>query len=323
MSDLPGTSIPGIRRGPLSLRFPLLLLILLALVPASPAAGGTVEPNTIYGEDLVIEGGQVVDRDVMVVFGSVTVDGVAERDVVTFGGSVKVRGEVRGSVTALGGSVVVDPGGSVEGDLICFGGTVSQEARDRVAGKVVLLGSPGRLFGLGGEGGNDQARGFLQSLRWPLVLLLGWLVVTLAVGLAFPGQVAVAAGELARRPLFNGLAGILGVLALCLSLAASVLLSVVIVGIPLLVIFFVTGLVLKVFGMVSVFHLVGRRIGVRLISGDPNPLLLTMLGFLAVGLVRLIPWVGQLVWLLAGVLGIGISLTTKFGSGEPWFRLRN
>lgn len=322
MIDFPGTSVPGIRRRLLAVRVTLLFLALLVLIPTAPAAGDTIEPNTIYGEDLVIEAGQVMARDVMVVFGSVEVDGVAERDVVTFGGSVKVRGEVRGSVTALGGTVVVDPGGAVQGDLICFGGTVSQEARERVEGKVVMLGSPGRLFGLGGDGDDDQARGFFQSLRWPLVLLLGWLVVTLVVGLAFPGQVAVAAGELARRPLFNGLAGILGVLALCLSLAASVLLSVIIVGIPLLVIFIVSGLVLKVFGMVSVFHLVGRRIGGRLSSGDPNPLMLTMVGFLVVGLVRLIPWVGQLVWLLAGVLGIGISLTTKFGSGEPWFRLR-
>jgi hypothetical protein len=323
MSDSPGKPVSGVRRGPLPLHIPLLLLALLLLGPALPAAGDTMAPNTIYGEDLLIEAGEVVDRDLMVVFGSVTVGGVAERDVVTFGGSVKVRGEVRGSVTALGGSVVVDPGGGVQGDLICFGGTVNQETRQRVAGKVVLLGSPGRLFGLGSEVGADQARGFLQSLRWPLVLLLGWLVVTLVVGLAFPGQVAVAAGELGRRPLFNGLAGILGVLALCLSLAASVLLSVLIVGIPLLVIFIVSGLVLKIFGMVTVFHLVGRRICGRLFSGDPNPLLLTMLGFMVLGLVRLIPWVGQLVWLLAGVLGIGISLTTKFGSGEPWFRLKN
>lgn len=317
---------PGFRAIPPSGRQPLwlllLVLVLLVLVPSAPAVGGDGEPNTIYGQDLLVDTGQVVKRDVMVVFGSVIVNGVAERDVATFGGSVKVGGEVRGSVIALGGSVDVEAAGSVQGDLICFGGTVSTETRDRVAGKVVMLGSPGRLFGLGGESADDQAQqGGLQSLRWPLVLLLGWLVVTLIVGLAFPGQVAVAAGELARRPLFNGLAGILGVAALCLSLAASLLLSLLIVGIPFLVIFFVAGLVLKLFGMVAVFHLVGRWIAGRF-SGDPNPLALTMLGFLVVGLVRLIPWVGQLVWLLAGVWGIGISLTTKFGSGAPWFRVR-
>lgn len=318
----PGKGATITRWKPMPLRLALLLLALLVLVPPAPAAGDEGEPNTIYGRDLVIDAGQVMKRDVMVVFGSVTVNGVAERDVATFGGSVKVGGEVRGSVIALGGSVDVEPAGTVQGDLICFGGTVSQETRERVAGKVVLLGSPGRLFGLGGQSGDDQRQGFLQSLRWPLVLLLGWLVVTLVVGLAFPGQVAVAAGELARRPLFNGLAGILGVAALCLSLAASILLSLLIIGIPLLVIFFVAGLVLKVFGMVAVFHLVGRWITSRLSDRSPNPLLLTLVGFLVVGLVRLIPWVGQAVWLLAGIFGIGISLTTKFGSGERWFRLR-
>jgi hypothetical protein len=299
----------------------LLLLFLITLL--LPAAVYAAEPNTIYGRDLVIDAGQVIARDVMVVFGSVTVEGVAQRDVATFGGSVKVRGEVQGSVIALGGSVDIEPAGAVNGDLICFGGTVSREARERVSGKVVMLGSPGRLFGLGGESADSPPAGLLQSLRWPLVLLLGWLVVTLVVGLAFPGQVAVAAGELARRPLFNGLAGILGVAALCLSLAASVLLSLLIIGIPLLVIFLVAGLVLKVFGMVAVFHLAGRWIGGRLSAGSPNPLLLTMLGFCAIGLVRLSPWVGQVVWLLAGILGIGVSLTTKFGSGEAWFRLKN
>ncbi len=313
MIDLPRPSLH---------RFLMLLLVTLVLLPVLPAVADAAEPNTIYGRDLVIDLGEVIARDVMVVFGSVTVDGVAERDVATFGGSVKVRGAVQGSVIALGGSVDIETAGKVEGDLICFGGTVSQETRERVAGKVVMLGSPGRLFGLGGQSVDDMPVGFLQSLRWPLVLLLGWLVVALVVGLAFPGQVAVAAGELARRPLFNGLAGLLGVAALCLSLAASVLLSLLIVGIPLLVIFFVTGLVLKVFGMVAVFHLVGRWIGGRTAGGDPNPLLLTMLGFFAVGLVRLIPWAGQLVWLLAGIMGIGVALTTKFGSGARWFRLR-
>ena len=294
----------------------LLLLLFIAAVPGTAAPAG---PDTIYGEDLVVETGQVVSRDVMVVFGSVTVDGVAERDVVTFGGSVRVRGEVRGSVTALGGAVNVEPGGAVLGDLICFGGSVSEEERERVSGKVVMLGSPGRLFGIGGEA---PRRTFLQSLRWPLVLLLGWLIVTLVVGLAFPGQVAVAAGELARRPLYNGLAGLLGLVALCLSLAASVLRSVVIIGIPLLVIFIVAALVLKIFGMVAVFHLVGSRLGGRLSAGDPNPLLLTLIGFLAVGLVRLVPMVGLVVWLAASVLGVGVALTTKFGSGDPWFMTR-
>jgi len=317
-----GTAATVTNRKPVPLRLLLILLALFVLVPALPAAGDESEPNTIYGQDLVIDAGQVMKRDVMVVFGSVTVNGVAEGDVATFGGSVKVGGEVQGSVIALGGSVDVGSAGAVRGDLICFGGTVSQETRERVAGKVVMLGSPGRLFGLGGQNLDDQPQSVLHSLRWPLVLLLGWLVVTLVVGLAFPGQVAVAAGELGRRPLFNGLAGLLGVAALCLSLAASILLSLLIVGIPLLVIFFVSGLVLKVFGMVAVFHLVGRWTAGRLVAGSPNPLLLTLAGFVAVGLIRLIPWVGQAVWLLAGIFGIGVSLTTKFGSGEPWFRLR-
>lgn len=294
---------------------PALLLLLLPSV-VMPAVASPAAPDTIYGEDLVIETGRVLSRDVMVVFGSVTVDGVAERDVVTFGGSVRVRGEVRGSVTALGGAVAVEPGGAVLGDLICFGGSVSEEERERVAGKVVMLGSPGRFFGIGGEA---PRRGYRQSLRWPLVLLLGWLIVTLVVGLAFPGQVAVAAGELARRPFYNGLVGLLGLLALCLSLAASVLLAVVIIGIPLLVIFIVAALVLKVFGMVAVFHLVGGRLGRGLSAGDPNPLLLTLIGFLAVGLVRLVPVAGMVVWLVASVLGFGVALTTKFGSGQPWF----
>jgi len=313
--------VPGARLGGRPGGGLILMTLLLLLAPALPAAATPVEPNTIYGRDLVIEAGEVVDRDVMVVFGSVTVDGVAKRDVVTFGGSVKVRGEVSGSVIALGGSADVLPGGVVSGDLICFGGTVSREVEERVAGKVVMLGSPGKLFGLGGDAEDEPPASLLSSLRWPLVLLLGWLVVTLVVGLAFPGQVAVAAGELARRPLFNGLAGLLGVAALSLSLAASVLLSVFIVGIPLLVIFFVAGLVVKAFGMVAVFHLTGRLTGGRF-SDDPNPLLLTLLGFLLLGLVRLVPWAGQLVWTLAGVMGIGVSLTTKLGSGEPWFRSR-
>jgi len=78
--------------------------------------------------------------------------------------------------------------------------------------------------------------------------------------------------------------------------------------------------------MVAVFHALGtltagprtpeqaaRR---RWLRGD---LAMVVVGFLVLGLIRLIPVVGPLVWMGASALAIGVALATKFGRREPWF----
>jgi hypothetical protein len=46
---------------------------------------------------------------------------------------------------------------------------------------------------------------------------------------------------------------------------------------------------------------------------------MVVIGALVLGIIRLIPGIGTIVWALASVFGIGVALATKFGRREPWF----
>jgi hypothetical protein len=98
------------------------------------------------------------------------------------------------------------------------------------------------------------------------------------------------------------------------------------VGVPLLFALGVVAILTKIYGMVAVFHAVGTLIagsrtrdqlaGRKWLRGD---LAMVVVGVLILGVIRLIPIVGLIVWSLTSVFGIGTALATKFGRREPWF----
>ena len=53
----------------------------------------------------------------------------------------------------------------------------------------------------------------------------------------------------------------------------------------------------------------------------PRPLNAATLGLLVLGAVKFIPYVGLWAWTAASLIGIGATLSTKFGRREPWFEL--
>ncbi len=105
----------------------------------------------------------------------------------------------------------------------------------------------------------------------------------------------------------------------------SYLISLV-VGIPLLVFLGAFAILTKLYGMVAVFHATGTLlVGAksrddieqrRWLRGD---MAMVTIGLLVIGLLRLIPFVGNVLWMACSLLGVGVALSTKFGRREPWF----
>jgi hypothetical protein len=78
--------------------------------------------------------------------------------------------------------------------------------------------------------------------------------------------------------------------------------------------------------MVAVFHAVGAimagpRTHAEALSGGwlRGDLALTMIGAVTLGALRLVPMVGNVAWIVASVVGLGVALATWFGRREPWF----
>ncbi len=101
---------------------PPFVLCAVALGVALPArAVAAVEParpgvQVVVSGDVHVRKGEV-SRDVVVVHGSVDVDGVVQGSVVVFDGPITVAGLVKGDVVAVDGSVTLIRGAHVTGDV--------------------------------------------------------------------------------------------------------------------------------------------------------------------------------------------------------------
>ena len=94
------------------------------------------------------------------------------------------------------------------------------------------------------------------------------------------------------------------------------------VGVPLVALVILAALVLKLWGMIAVFCWLGGAVrravrrGVRL--HQTAVLQNVVVGLMILGVLKLVPWLGIWVWTAATLIGVGASLTTKFGRQEAW-----
>jgi hypothetical protein len=118
---------------------------------------GTVTMDGTVDGDLMALGGQVqvngtVTGDVLAAGGTVAVAGTVAGDVRTAGGQVTLSGAVGEDAVATGGQTTIPSGASVGGDLIVSGGQVTMAGA--VAGNVE--GSAGTYSGVGSVGGTEH-----------------------------------------------------------------------------------------------------------------------------------------------------------------------
>ena len=152
-----------------------------------------------------------------------------------------------------------------------------------------------------------------------LALVTAWLVLTVALfAVAGDGVLNTSIG-VTEQPFRNFFVGLTGVLASLLTALFFSAFAAAMVGVPLLALVVLAALLLKLWGMVAVFHALGRWLQSRVVRRRWIPLNTALAGLVALGILKLIPWVGIWVWTVATLIGVGAALTTKFGRREPWF----
>ncbi len=254
-----------------------------------------------------------------------TIAGRVESDVAALNGKVTVSGEVAGDVIVLGGNVELGPAARVGGDVFVLGGTIAAAPGAAIAGRsvaypdassawVALLEAPT----LGQSGVSPIVIGA------KLALLTAWLALVLLF-FATSGRQVLATSETAAREPFRCFAvGLTGVVTMVLTALFFSLFAAALVGVPLLALVVLLGVVLKLWGMVAVFHAFGGWVlsfarSRRGLAPRLSPLNVAALGLLVLGAIKLLPWVGLLAWHVATFIGVGAALTTKLGRREPWF----
>lgn len=268
------------------------------------SAGGI----TVFGKNIHLT--ESVNGSVQVVFGSARIDA-----------------SVGGDVLVFGGDIVFGPEAFVEGDVISFGGEVMGLNPARVRGRLSLdrIDSvEGSQLGMTVSALNDPFS--IVGVALKLTLLAGWLLAALVLSVTSGREIRASSLELRSSPLQTFILGLVAFTSLVLTAIVFSYLISLVVGIPLLVCLGVFAILTKIYGMVAVFHAVGTLL-VRTKTRDESDrrrwlrgdMAMVTIGLVVIGLLRLIPFVGNVLWMGCSLLGVGVALSTKFGRREPWF----
>lgn len=323
----------------LSASFVMAASAIVALAPGAPAAqpGGTAsaEPPAVYhhtGSRLA------VGRDVHVKGDEEVTDAV-----VVIGGSLRVDGRVRDGILVVGGDVHLGPTADVRGDVSLVGGHLTRESPSRLLGQVtyVSFGEWGRLLDVEWWPALDFGRlggwlGLAATISRVSLLAVPMLVIVLVARRTVARVGRAAAAEPFRAAVVGLTAEVLFIpLVLIFSIALGITvigLPIVAVLIPLAVITAVTAMLLgytalacrlgewaegrlgwKPHGtvlatVVGLLLIVGPTLLARMLDVAPAPLHAVAVALLTAGLV-----VEFVVW----TIGLGATLLTAFGGASP------
>jgi hypothetical protein len=275
-----------------------------------------------FGDDVIIDEGEVVGGDAVAILGSVLVNGTLEGDAVAVGGTVTVgpHGRVDGDAVGIGGGVSKDPGGVIRGERVSIGrGGHWAGTWDRGGFTRYHRPFPWGFFSRGGR--------LLMWIVWTIMLVLLALLIT-----AVARRPVETISMKAKHEAFK--MGLIGLAAWLLLGPAMLLFIVTIIGIPigLLVLPMVFALALLV-GYTAVSLAVGERFGGGANGRSPyvsvaiGILVLQALNIIA-GIIRMpgswigafgfvIALIGYAVIFVAATVGLGAVITTRFGTAKP------
>ncbi len=280
------------------------------------------------GRSLEVKEGEHVDSAV-VYGGNLAVRGVVEDDAVVFGGNLEINGHVAGDAHAFGGNVVLGPDAVVEGDVSAFGGSVLKQDGAQVAGSTESFGGAhiGRM--VAGElkenlrdikkqtrAERDEAKAEEKEERRRgsgFATFLVWFAMLFGTGflgqLFFPTRMKQLGAEIRADPVRSGVVGVLGTLAM---VPITVVLTVTLIGIPVMLALWVVAFLTTALGFAAVANEIGAR--VPMLRGRKTQAMVLALGLLILLVVGHIPVLGPLALTLATLVAFGAVIRTRFGN---------
>ncbi len=281
------------------------------------------------GRSLEVKEGEHVDSAV-VYGGNLAVRGVVEDDAVVFGGNLEINGHVAGDAHAFGGNVVLGPNAVVEGDVSAFGGNVLKQDGAQVEGSTESFGGAhiGRMVAgelkenlrdlkkqaKGSEHDEEEAQEKAERRRGSgFATFLVWFAMLFGTGflgqLFFPTRMKQLGSEIRAEPMKSGVVGVLGALAM---VPITVVLTVTLIGIPVMLALWVVAFLTTALGFAAVANEIGARVPV--LRGRKTQAMVLALGLLILLVVGHIPVLGPLALTLATLVAFGAVIRTRFGN---------
>jgi len=250
--------------------------------------------------------------------GTVVVDTgeVACGNLTTFGGTVVVNGELQGDLVAFNSNTII--AGTVDGNIDIYGGSVTLQSNSYVHGDVHLYG------GHGIEGQNIHLNGTVidetKHVNWLFAgsgfsfvfwFLLVWLGLGFLSTSLLPEHVMIV-----RTTVVNNTrrSAIIGLLSALLALPVMIVLVALILSIPLAIIVGLGLVAAWTLGMVAVGWLIGEHILSRVAPHQNTRIMQIVVGLTVLILAGSLPYIGWLISLGAGLLGLGAVFLSRFGT---------
>jgi uncharacterized RDD family membrane protein YckC len=299
-------------------------LALALSVPALPAAQEidiTIRhwnnPALRIGQDYTLRANDTA-RDVVVIAGDALIEGRVDRDVVVVLGRARLASTavIDGSFVVLGGTAVVAEGAQVREDLFVAGG-VESAAGFNPGGHHIVLGTAGmgnRLREIVPwlTHGLLLGRPIVPGLPWVWTIAFVFFLVNLLINFVFDTPVRAAATTLRATPLSAFMTGLLVML---LAGPVCVLLAVSVVGIAVIPFVLCALLLGAVIGKVGF----ARWIGMTVIQPEEpesrgRSFASFVIGSAIMCIAYMIPVLGLVTWIMAGIFGLGGSTLAFFSA---------
>ena len=257
-------------------------------------------------------------RQVVVIFGTATIEGRVEGDVVVVFGQARLASTavVQGSVVVVAGDVTLAQGAAIRQDLVVVGGATDVPAGFSPGGEHIIVGP-----WLG-----DQMRAvvpwFTRGLLWGRVIVpgIGWVwtvlaivfLISLLINQGLHGAVSTCADTLAAKPFTTFLVGIL---VLLLTGPLSLLLAVTVVGLVVEPFLWAALFIGWMVGKVGVARWIGRSLtGQVPTETHAEGFRSFLIGFVVISLLYMIPVLGLMTWAVVGVFGLGAATQSFFAA---------
>lgn len=298
-----------------------IVLVAVMAFPTTALAGGMLDGRVVFGGSFTLEQGETLDGDLLVMGGNVTleVDSRVMGDVVVLGGNVSSDGTIDGSVTIVGGNVRLKSNALVRGDVYTVGGSLSRSPGARIEGQQFSETDFAFPFDFDFSAPNVRSFRFdgpnlLSRAVWYIfrIFLLGALAVLLVMFAEEPTRRVVV--STLDQPILSGGVGLLSAIVLPMLI---VFLSITILLIPVALLIILLCVLAITFGWIALGLEVGERLS-EMMKWELHPAVQAGLGtflFSAVVLgIGMIPCVGWIVPFIAGLLGLGGVILSRFGT---------
>lgn len=272
-------------------------------------------PQFRFGSSLELRAGDRAE-EVVVIFGSATINGTVEDDVFVLLGSLELGSTavIEGDAVVVGGSIKVLPGAVAEGDLVIVGGALDAPVEFSPSGELAVVGigvgpidvfapafawlTKGLLWG----------RLLVPELLWTWILVAVFALLYLATNSIFERPVRDVASALASKPLTCFLVG--GLVVVLIG-PVSLLLATSVVGLPAVPLLWFAVFLAVILGRVGVTRWIGGRVMPEEFPGDRSEAARSVaIGFAVLCVAYMVPVLGFAAWTVLGVLALGAATTT-------------